>query len=167
MNIFYLDRDPKLAAQYHCDKHVVKMLVEYAQIMSTAHRVLDDIPNDTGEFYRLSHKNHPSCIWVRESVENYKWLYRMWIHLHNEYVLRYKRNHASFTKLCAKLSFAPKNIPQVAATSMKLAIADTKYHNPDPVISYRNYYNGDKARFATWKSPSVIPEWFEPKYQEE
>jgi hypothetical protein len=41
MNIFYLDKDPIKAAEYSCDKHVVKMILESAQMLCTAHRVLD------------------------------------------------------------------------------------------------------------------------------
>ena len=41
MNIFVLDKDPHIAAQMHCDRHVPKMIVESAQMLSTAHRLLD------------------------------------------------------------------------------------------------------------------------------
>ena len=77
MNIFYLDRNPVIAAQMMCDKHVVKMILESAQMLSTAHRVLDgdDRANETG-LYKMAHKNHPSTIWVRASSENYRWLWK-------------------------------------------------------------------------------------------
>ena len=66
MNIFYLDRNPVVAAQMMCDKHVVKMILESAQILSTAHRVLDgDEHADNVGMYKMTHKNHPSTIWVR------------------------------------------------------------------------------------------------------
>lgn len=160
MNIFMLDKNPQITAQYHCDKHVVKMLVEYAQLMSTAHRVLDNIPPTTGEFYRLTHKNHPSAIWVRESSENYNWLYALWHHLHQEFIWRYLGgSHASYRKLSAALAWRPKNLPTGPMTPLRLAIANPIYHRDDPVESYRAYYNGDKARFATWKNTSVPP-WF-------
>ena len=45
MNIFYLHNDPQIAAQMHCDKHVVKMILEYAQLLSTAHHELDGVPS--------------------------------------------------------------------------------------------------------------------------
>ena len=93
MNIFYLDNDPKTCAEWHVDKHVSKMLVEYAQLMSTAHRVLDGDEyigkSQTGRrvkrwrlsdnyeniIYKACHVNHPSAVWVRDSVSDYKWLY--------------------------------------------------------------------------------------------
>ena len=67
MNIFYLHKDPKTCAEMHCDKHVVKMVLEYAQLLSTAHRVLDgDEWADKAQLYKATHKNHPSAIWARE-----------------------------------------------------------------------------------------------------
>ena len=100
MNIFYLNENPELCAQEHNDKHVVKMCIEYAQLLSTAHRVLDGelwygktvngrkIARyflDDGEMnevlYKASHIRHPSNIWVRDSVQHYEWLYDMWTSL--------------------------------------------------------------------------------------
>ena len=159
MNIFMLDSDPALAAKYHCDRHTTKMLVEYAQLMSTAHRVIDDIPNGVGPFYRATHKNHPSAVWVRESINNYRWLYDLWVFLHREYQSRYGRDHASFVRLSETLRQPPAGIPQIDGTPLRLAIANTAYHRSTPVESYRAYYNGDKARFARWKN-GAIPKWF-------
>ena len=77
MNIFYLDRDPAKCAAMHCDKHVVKMILEYAQLLSTAHRVLDGDQNaDSQGFYKATHKNHPSAVWVRESWAHYVKLHK-------------------------------------------------------------------------------------------
>ena len=96
MNIFYLDRDPKICAEMHLDKHVVKMIIEYAQLMPTAHRVIDgdeyyDLTangrkikrwrlNDNREqvLMKASHISHPSNIWARQNDSNYTWLYQMW-----------------------------------------------------------------------------------------
>ena len=78
MNIFYLDEKPLTAARMHCDKHVVKMIIESAQMLSTAHRTLDG--NDYADrmnLYKATHKNHPANIWVRESAENYLCLYNL------------------------------------------------------------------------------------------
>jgi len=85
MNIFYLDKDPRICAENHCDKHCVKMILEYAQLLSTAHRVLDGDPNQElpdgrqDVLYKATHVNHPSAVWVRQNEANYKWLYKMWI----------------------------------------------------------------------------------------
>ena len=119
MNVFYLDDDPLLCASYHNDKHVVKMLVEYAQLMSTAHRVLDgklwygktingrkiaryflEDGEMNSSLYKASHINHPSNVWARSSANNYHWLYSMWCALAKEYSKRYNdKNHKSFAEL--------------------------------------------------------------------
>ena len=106
MNIFYLDRDPERAAQYHCDKHVVKMILESAQLLSTAHRVLDGVmvggKSKTGRnvkrwslnnefdsvYYSASHINHPSAVWVRTSPMHYIWLHNLFNFLLEEYTFR-------------------------------------------------------------------------------
>ena len=96
MNIFYLDRDPVVAAKMHCDKHVVKMILESAQMLSTAHRVLDgDEYADERGLYKMAHKNHPSTIWVRTSTDNYMWLNRLFGALCKEYTYRYNKQHSS------------------------------------------------------------------------
>ena len=87
MNIFKLDRNAKKAAEYHCDKHVVKMLIEYAQLMSTAHRVLDgDEESDKLGLYKTAYKNHPCTIWARETSGNYRWLYNHFIEIGRAHV---------------------------------------------------------------------------------
>lgn len=60
MNIFRLDNDPISAAIYQCDKHVVKMCLETAQLLSTTHRVLDG-EEASPVLYKATHKNHPSA----------------------------------------------------------------------------------------------------------
>ena len=96
MNIFYLDRDPQIAAQMMCDKHVVKMILESAQMLSTAHRVLDgDEYADKNGLYKKAHVNHPSSEWVRCSYQQYKWLYDHMVALMEEYTYRYGKHHAT------------------------------------------------------------------------
>ena len=118
MNIFYLHKDPDICATYHCDKHVLKMIIEYAQLLSTAHRLLDgvesrgssksgktqvrvwtlDYKRDT-LIYKASHVNHPSNIWVRSSSEHYMWLWKLWHYLCVEYTNRYGKVHLTWKKL--------------------------------------------------------------------
>ena len=89
MNIFYLDFHTDKCAEYHCDKHVLKMIIEYAQLLSTAHRVLDgDDCIGFEKLYRVAHKNHPCTIWVRENKKHYRWLFDLWKSLSQEYTLR-------------------------------------------------------------------------------
>lgn len=92
MNIFYLHSDAKECAVMHCDKHVVKMILETAQLLSTAHRLLDG--NDDPILYKATHKNHPSAIWTRKSQKNYLWLTSLLQNLCQEYTYRYGKIHA-------------------------------------------------------------------------
>ena len=103
MNIFYLHNNPIKSAKMHCDKHVVKMVIEYAQLLSTAHRMLDgtqytdassgrriqrwklDNSNMDGVLYKASHINHPSAIWVRENAIQYQYMYDLFVELCDEY----------------------------------------------------------------------------------
>jgi len=156
MNIFYLDPNPEVAARYHCDKHVVKMILESAQLLCTAHRELDsEVPE---ELYKATHKNHPCSIWVRESIENYNWLYKLFCYLCDEYTFRYNKIHTTDKKLRNALIMPPSNIPKTTLTNPPKAMPD-EYKCNDVVASYRAYYNGDKKRFARWTNRE-IPTWF-------
>lgn len=175
MNIFYLDKDPMKCAEYHCDQHCVKMIIEYAQIMSTAHRVLDGYetyricPNYRkhkiwilgGEkediLYKSTHINHPCAIWCRESSENYNFLYKLYCALCDEFEKRYEKDHKTCVTLCEALKKPPENIPVGDFTEPPRAMAE-EYILQDTVDSYRNFYLKDKVRFATWKNGK--PDWF-------
>jgi hypothetical protein len=175
MNIFYLDRDVKTCATYHNDKHVVKMILEYAQLLSTAHRMLDGdeyidassgrrikrwrLKNESMEniLYKASHINHPSAIWVRQSNNNYNWLMCLLQDLLQEYTYRYGKIHAT-DRLVYWLRKPPANIPVGYFTQPTPAMPD-EYKVPDSVQSYRNYYVGAKKTMAKWKK-RPIPEWW-------
>lgn len=181
MNIFYLDKDPTLAALYHCDKHVVKMILESAQLLSTAHRVLDGVegrkvspagrnlkawvlpePLDS-QLYVASHVNHPSAIWTRSSHLAYEWLYSLMVALGHEYSLRYNKIHLTNSKLNDILCNSPKNIPLGSDfTEPTQAMPDYCKIPGDAVTAYRNYYNNEKHSIAIWNY-SDIPHWFQPK----
>jgi hypothetical protein len=148
MNIFYLDDSPYVSATAMTDKHVVKMIVESAQLLSTAHHILDGasaIPN----IYRKTHSNHPSAIWVRESVHNYQWLVNHLQALLTEYAVRYNKqptDHATH-KVYMNLRALPKNIPNTNATPIKCAITNTAHIiQGNPIQSYRNYYLSEKLK---------------------
>jgi len=177
MNIFYLDPSPKVCAEMHLDKHVVKMILEYAQLLSTAHRVLDGnlhvglsktgrkqtryvLPDDRESIlYTATHINHPSAKWTRHSYENYVWLYTMWVNLCQEYTHRYNKTHLCETKLLDELRVAPANIVKSEFCEPWRAMPDEFKVGNDAVLSYRNYYVGAKARFAKWTKRDT-PEWF-------
>ena len=160
MNIFYLHENPKICAEMHLDKHCVKMLVEYAQIMSTAHRELDIISKNSlmdVTLYKSTHKNHPTNVWVQQSKENYEWLYEMWCCLHKEFQIRYGKDHMSFVKLKGILREVPENIPDAPFTQPLQAMPDD-VKNIDSITAYRDYYIKYKKSFATWKT--TTPKWF-------
>lgn len=191
MNVFFLDFDPQKCAQMHLSKHVTKMCIEYPQLLSTAHRVLDGTqytdmtangrriqrwrmsdPVVESTLYKASHINHPSAIWCRENKENYVWLYRMWFYLLQEYTYRYGRQHEC-AKLRDALYLTPENIPDgkfFAPTPAMPPELKILAENPvpgrkyDSLKSYHNYYIKDKIRFASWKgkiNSRNIPDWFQ------
>lgn len=155
MNIFVLDLDPIKAAQYHNDKHCVKMVLETAQLLSSAHHILDSPFKDV--VYKLTHKNHPCALWVRESKDNYTWLFMLFEALAIEYRLRYGRQHKSWVTKSEYLQYNPIQA-QKDLTPFPLCMPDNCKILGDPVASYRNYYIKEKAHIAKWKTG--VPYWW-------
>ena len=153
MNIFYLDEDLKKSAEYHCDKHIVKMLCEYTQLLSTAVR---ESGIDAG--YKTTHKNHPSAIWARESLGNWLWLRSLVSHCNDEYRYRYDKivNHKSYDMA---MSLPVPNLPNLGITKFRLAMPDdVKCENP--VEAYRAYYVNYKKDIVSWKK-RTSPSWYQ------
>ena len=144
MNIFYVHKDPAHAAMCLPDKLVVKMPLESAQMLSTAHRLLsgDEYCDERG-IYLKAYMNHPCTIWARETSQNYMWLYYHFFALCKEYETRYERQHLSYVKLNHALSQLPLGITQAGLTAMPQAMPD-EYKNDDPVKAYRDYVVNEK-----------------------
>lgn len=142
MNIFYLDKNPVTSAKAMTDKHVVKMILESAQLLCTAHHVLD---GEKEGLYKKTHVNHPSSVWVRSSKANYNWLYTHFIALSNEYTRRYEKKHKTVVLLADILSEPPLNIQENDFTEPPYAMPP-KYHMENAVKSYRAYYVGEKLK---------------------
>lgn len=157
MNIFYLDTNPGFAAQYHNDKHVVKMILETAQLLSTAHHELSQTPPEG--IYKPTHKNHPCAIWVRSSSFHYRWAFDLFVDLLNEYEHRYLKIHAT-TRLVAPLYATPVAIPTAGWSDPPQCMPDDCKVENDPVAAYRNYYMKHKSDLAKWKNRSV-PYWYQ------
>lgn len=175
MNIFFLDHDVKKCAEYHVDRHCVKMILEYAQLLSTAHRVLDGkeivclspsgrkqkqwkLPDQRDALlYKATHLNHPSAKWTRHSSDNYRWLYRLFRELCAEYTYRYGKVHLSDEKLGKLLKNPPKNIPRGEFSPPWRAMPDD-YKVDSTLESYRNYYRGAKSNMFSWKKRET-PDW--------
>lgn len=155
-----MDRDPEIAAQYQCDKHVVKMILETAQLLSTAHRVIDEADDDI--LYRKTHQNHPCAIWVRESSENYNWAYKHFVALCDEYTFRYGKIHLTEKKLKTRLSEFPKSIRELPMSAFRLAMnSNPECITDDPVESYRKYYSTKIDKFKMIWTKRSVPAWFE------
>jgi hypothetical protein len=155
MNIFILDKDVKKCAQYHCDKHVVKMILETAQLLCGVHHVTAQVTDQVP--YKLSHKNHPCAIWTRESLSNYLFLCELGLALCDEYTHRYGKRHKSLQVILWCINNRP-NIPDKEFTEPAKAMPE-EYKVKSVVDSYRNYYRGAKSGFTTWKNRD-IPKWF-------
>ena len=159
MNIFYLDKDPIIAAQMSCDKHVVKMILESAQMLCSTHRVLDgDEIADSKGLYKMAHKNHPSTIWVRASSENYRWLWKHMDALMKEYTHRYGKHHAT-ERLRNILFKPPLNIVHGVPLTDPPQCMPELCKGEDTVLAYQNYYIIEKSGFARW-TKREIPAWF-------
>jgi len=158
MNIFILDLDVKKCAQYHVDKHVVKMILETAQLLCGVHHVTaHDTGHDTEYVpYKLSHKNHPCAIWARESLSNYLYLAELGLALSEEYTFRYEKKHKSQQIIEWCLSNQP-GIDDKGFTTPPKAMPE-EYKVDDVINSYRNYYLGAKKSFLSWKKRER-PEW--------
>lgn len=182
MNVFVLSRDPVEAAQQQCDKHIPKMVVESAQMLSTVHRILDGVemlkPSVSGKrqvkyymlpddrettLYKAVHYKHPCTVWTGESFINYRWHWKHFAALCDEYTHRYGKVHATDTKLRDALERMPENIPRTRMTQFKLAMKS----NPecmfpeDPVKSYQKFYITKQKRFNMKWTNREVPEWFE------
>jgi hypothetical protein len=143
MNIFYLSTDPEKAAKYMYNKHVVKMILESAQLLCTAHVISDG--ENANVPYKVTHKNHPSAIWARESTSNYKWLYDHMIALGEEYTRRYGKKHLTIIKCSGVLSKAPANVTKTELTPMPQCMPDQYKVPGNSVEAYWNYYEAEKV----------------------
>jgi hypothetical protein len=167
MNIFFLHPNPRRCARWHCDKHVVKMLLESCQLLYTAHWVLvgsvGDAPkNKSGQQgYLPTHRNHPCGKWVRESLANYRWLCRLASELVREYKFRYNgKTHACEAHVAWLQSHVPAGLEDVGQTRPAAAMSDEYKQGKNIVASYRKFYVFSKGERGflhyTGRSP---PHW--------
>jgi hypothetical protein len=173
MNIFFLDIDPQKSAEFHCDKHVVKMILEIVQLLYTAHHILgSQLPTNA---YKPVSKSHPTAIWIRTCIENYTYSIELAMCLCKEYTYRYNKihsceSHVNFLKLnvpvfekketykdttvlSTNTFFQSKGITHVPlAMPVECMVKDT-------IQSYRKYYIMYKKGFVKWTNRPV-PHWF-------
>ena len=153
MNIFVLDRDIRTCARYHADQHVVKMILESAQMLCT-------VINQSGGKapYRSTHTKHPCTEWAARSRSNWLWLRRLALTLNDEYHYRFRSasDHES-ARVCRDLS-----VPDIAdhgLTEFAQAMPERYRVQDDPVEAYRRFYIGEKSRFAKWTRRRP-PKWY-------
>lgn len=153
MNIFFLDTDPKKCAEYHNDKHVVKMILETAQLLCGAHW-------STGSSapYKLTHEYHPCSIWTRSDINNYIWLCNLGLHLCTEYNLRYGKTHKTREVILWCCDNHPI-LPDIRGSYPPMAMPDHCKKGNNVVMSYRNYYMTEKRNICKWKNKKE-PYWF-------
>ena len=153
MNIFAVDKDPQIAARSLCNKHIIKMPTESAQMLYYCFH-----PS------KSNHYNHPAAIWARTSLENFEWLLDHAFELCCQYKLRYKREHASFQTInWCFLNKYKLILPQIGLTSFARCFGDYKsFLEPveDTIKAYRIYYRMGKRKFAKWHDLDCIPDWW-------
>lgn len=159
MNIFILDENIQKNAQFHCDKHVVKMIVESCQLLANAFTMdkLKTAPlTKNGKYRQHTFINHPCSKWVVESWENYLYLCQLTNALINEYNFRYNKKHFLEDFLNWVLeNMKSSQFKMLKRTEFVRAIKKDKY--PDllsnkfsTIEAYREYYKRDKLFFAKW-----------------
>lgn len=153
MNIFVLDYDLCKSAIYHCQKHIVKMPLESAQMLCT---ILNN--NNIESPYKSCHRNHPCTLWAGKTMQNFAWLYEFGLYLCYEYTYRFNKVH----KCEEVINYAGKmmdklRLPDMGLTPHAQAMPDS-YKSTDAVTAYRNYYAGDKTHLFDW-GPREKPDW--------
>ena len=143
MNIFHLHECPDKAARLQYNKHVVKMILESAQMLCTAHHCYGDKYQVENVPYKQAHLNHPSTVWTRRSKSTYMWLYNHMMALGDEYTKRYGKTHLSITKCKDFLAIPPRHIQGDDWCQPPQAMPD-EYKTECSIQAYWNYYIGEK-----------------------
>jgi hypothetical protein len=163
VNFFYLDSNPQICAQYYCNKHVLKIPIEIAQILSKVHHELKSDIN-----YNLVYKNSlvvkntlGPYIWAIESHENYLWTCNLGIELINEYKLRYNKESHKTESILLFLRNNPPKLPKIGITKFR---GTNKYDmfqyvSKDPIVCARYNYAEMKCNNDSWTKRN-IPDWF-------
>jgi hypothetical protein len=156
MNIFFLHWSPRKCAKYHCDKHVVKMILESCQLLYTCHWSQKEPPTlihtAPGGGYKPTHRKHPCALWLLESLDNYRWLIQLTQELIDEYHYRYSdREHACEKHLDWLRTVEPHGLPCAGFTPPRCAMPPEYKISNDATINYRAYYRGAKKHLLQYR----------------
>ncbi len=183
MNIFVLDRDPREAARFHCNKHVVKMILESAQMLCAAHwtHLLSDNNKTLKDFkrvkdaqewlyrntdvslhppWKMTHTKHPCTVWTGKTISNYLWHLDLAESLLREYTKRYKKNHKSEVVIEWLRENLPIGIKDDLLTEFPQCMPDECKVPGDAPSAYKNYYVNYKRHFAKWEPKTRVPDWY-------
>ena len=165
MNIFILDTDPRTAAEYLCDKHIPKMAVETMQMLASALRRhgIDEqaLPlSEKGEPLKGGYPNHPCTVWAGDSCFNFYWLGLHGLNICNEYRFRYGKTHKCQTKIARMVDYYDLLPRTKSLTPWVQAMPDQYRDRTSAVTAYRDYYWGEKRKFAKWNRGTPAPEWW-------
>ena len=159
MNIFYLDKDPTTCAMYHCDKHVVKMILESAQILCT---VINEKAGYQLTPYKSTHRNHPCTLWAGQCFENARYVLDLACNLDSEFRYRFNHedSHKSWGVLCEvdMYTMLEQYLPRYGMRTPPALAMPEEYRSENPVESYRLYYRLDKQHLLKY-SKRERPDW--------
>ena len=174
MNRFIIDKEPEAIAQQLCDQHIIKMVLEEAQMLNTAVRLHAPEFAEEAGLYKIAYKNHPCTQWARETRVNYRYAVRLMKAMNDEYMWRYPKRsdgtvntgHASMRHFDALVE-AEKYIPDLSnfKTPHPQCFSghdDCKTHEEWPIRAYRAFYALDKMSFAKYEKGRAMPEWMNP-----
>lgn len=155
MNLFVTNACPVKAAQEHNSVHVVKMILEVAQMLSTAHFVVTGVQRG----YKPTHANHPCALWIRETCDNYQWAHQHFTALCEEYTFRTGKTHKS-SELIDLLRVPPTGIKPGERTpfAMAMPIEFQRLGLFDQTKAYQAYLNNKFAEWRTREKPMKV-EW--------
>ena len=186
MNIFVLHEDPKIAAQMHCERHILKMIIEHTQMMAATYyhtlgisrkkEILENqekvstlfsgFPrkdeNGNDKPYMISHVNHPCTVWTRTSLSNFNWLLDCTKAMCEEFTYRYKGKH-SVEAIIDWMYQNPPKIEDIGLTPFAQAMPDF-YKGSDVTEAYHKYYAFKTTYMkVNWKLEERIPSWWTPE----
>ena len=156
MNQFILSRDPRESAAMLCNSHSVKQPLEQAQMLSTAHRLLETPQADF--VYKVAHTNHPCTKWLRSSQAAYKYGLEYLEAMLAEYTHRYGKIHKTEREILPYLRQVPEALPDLPFVDPPQCMYD-ECRGSDTVEAYRSYYRVRRNEIDMRWTKREAPAW--------